>query len=66
MSTPQAAPLGIVPILTVVFVVLKLTHFIDWSWWWVLSPLWISVLGSILFMAVIVTVALIRTFAKGR
>jgi hypothetical protein len=25
-----------------VFIVLKLTGFIDWSWWWVLSPIWIS------------------------
>jgi hypothetical protein len=25
-----------------VFVVLKLTHVIAWSWWWVLSPLWIG------------------------
>lgn len=30
-------------ILLVVFVVLKLTNNIDWSWWWVLSPLWIPV-----------------------
>ena len=29
-------------ILTIVFVVLKLTDSIDWSWLWVLSPLWIS------------------------
>jgi len=28
-------------LLTVLFVGLKLTHYIDWSWWWVLSPLWI-------------------------
>jgi membrane protein YdbS with pleckstrin-like domain len=27
--------------LLIVFVVLKLTGNIDWSWWWVLSPLWI-------------------------
>lgn len=29
--------------LFVVFLVLKLTHQIDWSWWWVTSPLWIPV-----------------------
>lgn len=29
-------------IITVVFVTLKLTGVIDWSWWWVLSPLWIG------------------------
>jgi len=27
--------------LTLIFVILKLTKTIDWSWWWVLSPLWI-------------------------
>lgn len=34
-------------IITIVFVVLKLTSVIDWSWWWVLSPLWISALFSV-------------------
>jgi membrane protein YdbS with pleckstrin-like domain len=29
-------------VLLVVFVVLKLTGNVDWSWWWVLSPLWIG------------------------
>jgi hypothetical protein len=31
-------------ILLIVFVVLKLTGNIDWSWWWVLSPIWVSLL----------------------
>lgn len=26
----------------IVFLILKLTNVIDWSWWWVTSPLWIS------------------------
>ena len=29
-------------LLTIVFIVLKLTNFIDWSWIWVLAPLWIG------------------------
>ena len=29
-------------LLTLVFIVLKLTGVISWSWWWVLSPLWIG------------------------
>lgn len=33
--------IGFFGLLTIVFIVLKLTHYIDWSWWWVLSPLWI-------------------------
>jgi ABC-type polysaccharide/polyol phosphate export permease len=28
-------------IILLVFIVLKLTDQIDWSWWWVLSPLWL-------------------------
>jgi len=32
------------------FIVLKLAEVIDWSWWWVLSPLWIG--GILLAVAV--------------
>jgi hypothetical protein len=28
-------------LLLILFIGLKLTNHIDWSWWWVLSPLWI-------------------------
>ena len=33
--------IGFWSILGIVFLVLKLTHVIDWSWWWVLAPFWI-------------------------
>ena len=25
--------------LTVAFIVLKLTNYVDWSWWWILAPI---------------------------
>jgi hypothetical protein len=28
-----------------VFIALKLTGVVTWSWWWVLSPLWIAVVA---------------------
>lgn len=31
---------GFLSLLTIVFITLKLTEVIDWSWWWVLAPLW--------------------------
>lgn len=31
-------------ILGIAFVVLKLTEFIDWSWWWVTAPFWVPIL----------------------
>lgn len=34
--------LGFVGALTILFIALKLTGVIAWSWWWVLSPLWIG------------------------
>ena len=34
--------------LTLLFIYLKMTSYIDWSWFWVLSPLWISFLVAIL------------------
>lgn len=29
-------------LLTILFIGLKLTHNIDWSWWWVTAPIWFS------------------------
>jgi hypothetical protein len=40
----QSSGLGLGMILFLIFMVLKLTDNIDWSWWWVTSPLWIPVL----------------------
>lgn len=39
--------LGICEVLFIVFVVLKLTGLIDWSWWWVTAPMWIPLAGLV-------------------
>ncbi len=41
-NNASAVGIGFGGLLTVLFIGLKLTHYIDWSWLWVLSPLWIS------------------------
>lgn len=38
-------------LLGVAFVVLKLTHVIDWSWWWVTAPFWG---GFVIFLMVLI------------
>jgi hypothetical protein len=43
----------------VVFLTLKLTGYITWSWWWVTAPLWGSFLFWFLFSAVIISIAVI-------
>ncbi|GAP57945.1 hypothetical protein AHiyo1_09070 [Arthrobacter sp. Hiyo1] len=46
-------------VLTIVFIVLKLTHVINWSWWWVLSPLWIGAGIAVLTIIVVLVVVVI-------
>lgn len=41
-NNTSASGLGLSTVLTIVFVVLKLVGTIDWSWWWVLSPILID------------------------
>lgn len=51
------AGLGIPGVLTLIFVVLKLVGVVNWSWLWVLSPLWISLGLIIVVIALIIVVA---------
>jgi len=50
--------IGFTGSLTVAFIVLKLTHVIEWSWLWVLSPIWIPIAFVLagLFIALIVLI----------
>ena len=43
--------MGILEVLTIVFVVLKLLNVIDWSWWLVFSPMYVAV---VLYTTVII------------
>ena len=45
--------LGIVSVLTIIFIVLKLLGVIQWSWIWVLSPIWISAVIAFAVFSVI-------------
>jgi hypothetical protein len=55
-STIKVEGPGLVTLLTVLFVGLKLTGYIAWSWWWVLSPLWISALVGLFILGVLLIV----------
>ena len=50
--------MGFVSTLTLIFIVLKCCRLIEWSWWWVLSPVWIS--------ALVCLVALLGILSAGR
>lgn len=40
-------------VLFIVFLVLKLTNTIDWSWWWVSAPLWIPLCITLLALVIL-------------
>ena len=52
-TTVVKSGISVPVLLTIVFVVLQLCKVINWSWWWVLSPLWIS--AGIFVLILIVT-----------
>ena len=54
-NTSSSGGIGFAGLLTIAFIVLKLAGFIAWSWWWVLSPLWITAA----LVATIIAVALL-------
>lgn len=59
-SSSSSGSISFAGLLTIVFITLKLTGTINWSWWLVLSPLWIS--ASIVFLTILIfgTILLLR------
>jgi len=56
----ESGGIGFVGALQITFVVLKLCKVIDWSWWWVLSPIWISTAPTILVVLIGIIVIYVR------
>jgi hypothetical protein len=50
-SSSSSGGISFTGALTILFIGLKLGHVINWSWWWVLSPIWISLLIGIAFLS---------------
>ena len=57
----------LVSILTIIFVIAKLTGYITWTWWWVFSPIWISLATTIsllLIFALVIGIAAVAIWIK--
>lgn len=52
-TSSSSSGIGFVGLLTIVFITLKLTGFIAWSWIWVLSPLWISAIPVVAILVLL-------------
>ena len=58
-SVGSSSSIGFVGVLTIVFIILKLLGKIAWSWWWVLSPIWISAILVIIYLIIYIIVFLL-------
>lgn len=61
VATATSGGMSVTTLLTIVFVVLKLIGVINWSWVWVLAPLWISALLTIAIIIICVVAAILFT-----
>ena len=59
-SSSSSSGIGFTGLLTIVFVTLKLLGKIDWSWWWILSPIWITTALVVACLVVAVIVIAVR------
>jgi hypothetical protein len=55
-SSSTSGGVGFVGLLTLLFIGLKLTGYITWSWVWVLSPIWISLGLGIIFLIIFLVI----------
>jgi len=60
-KTKSSSGIGFTGMLTILFIGLKLTNVIDWSWWWVLSP---PLIGLVLGVTLITIGVLIEKKLK--
>ena len=58
-SSSSSSGIGFSGLLTVVFITLKLLGVIDWSWWWVISPIWIPVISALSLISVFALISAI-------
>lgn len=64
METKKSSGIGTTGVLFIVFLVLKLTGNIDWSWWWITSPIWIPIL-LIASLVIVISLFIIILYALG-
>lgn len=51
----SGAGIGFSGVLTIVFITLKLCKVINWSWVWVLSPIWFSMIITLVIILITIT-----------
>lgn len=63
-SSSKAGGIGFLGLLALIFITLKLTGVIAWSWLWVLAPLWIPTALIVVILVVALIVLLVKELTK--
>lgn len=61
-SNSSSDGIGFIGLLTIVFITLKLLGYIEWSWLWVLSPIWIT--GSLVISFLVITIGFLAIWGR--
>ena len=61
LNSSNQSGIGVSGLLGVAFVVLKLTGFINWSWWWVTLPFWGGLALVLLILLLLELFTLLKT-----
>ena len=64
MNNKQSGGLGFAEAVQLSFIILRLTHQIEWKWIWVFSPSWISLLLILIIVFSLRAIELIRSRSR--
>jgi ABC-type polysaccharide/polyol phosphate export permease len=64
-TSASSGSIGFGGALALLFIALKLAGVIDWSWWWVTSPIWIPLAVFAVFMVILGVLALVFRDRRG-
>jgi len=59
MENENSGGIGFLGLLTILFIGLKLTGYIAWSWIWVLSPIWVPIVIGVVIFGLLVIIGIL-------
>lgn len=65
-GSSSSGGVGFLGLLAILFIGLKLTGYIDWSWWWVTAPLWAPLAIGVVISLLIFIAAAVISFRDAR
>ena len=60
-SSSSSSGIGFSGLLTILFIGLKLTNYIDWSWWWVISPILVNIGVAVIILAILLILEILAS-----